>query len=80
MKYRGQRLVYSIGETVKSTQWSSKKQKLKNTSQTTKDGELNLNDLLNNLEKVVLNAYNTEKINGIPSPGHFKEVFERFHE
>lgn len=78
MKYRGLRLVYSTGETITPAGWNPKKQRLKNKSTTTSDGEHNLNDLLNNLEKVVSNAYTTEIKNGIPAPDTLKKYLKAF--
>jgi integrase len=85
MKYRGLRLVYSTGETVyspnekvKKTVWNEKKQRVKNNKLTTADGDHNLNDLLNNLEKEISNAYNTEIKNGIPAPDTLKKYLKNF--
>jgi site-specific recombinase XerD len=78
MKYRGQRLVYSTGETVDASNWNEKKQKLRSNSQTTKDGEHSINDLLVSLESVLTKAYNNEIKSGIPSPDTLKKYLKDF--
>lgn len=47
--YHGKRLVYSTGESVLPGNWNDKKQRLKNNSATTKDGNQYLNDFLTGL-------------------------------
>ena len=66
-KYSGHRLVYTFNHTINPKDWDSKKQRVKaNKRTTTADGKYLLNDLLDNLEEVLLKAYNTELKNGIP--------------
>lgn len=67
MRYRGEKFVYSTGENISPKDWDKNKQQVKTRSQTTKDGSVNLNDLLSNLKAVCLNAYNKELPTGVPS-------------
>jgi hypothetical protein len=67
-KYNGRVLVFTFGQTIDSANWSQAKQRVKNNRQTTADGKHSLNDLLDNLGKVLEKAYNTELKNGIPEP------------
>lgn len=66
-KYAGNRLFYSFSQKIEKTQWNKGKQRVKNTQQTTEDGNYLLNDLLKNLEDECNRAYKQEIANGIPS-------------
>ena len=57
-------LVYAFGQFVEPKNWNDNKQRVKNNKTTTDDGKHLLNDLLDNLQKVCENAYNTEIKNG----------------
>jgi len=77
MKYKGKRLVFSTGEAVLPKIWNDKKQRVKNNEQT-KDGEHNLNDLLNNLDKVCISSYNELIKSGTPAPETLKQRLKEF--
>jgi integrase len=77
-KYNGRKLVYSFGQTIDPGSWSSAKQRVKSNSITTSDGQYSLNDLLTNLNTVCLKAYNSELLNGIPTPITLKGYLEQF--
>lgn len=76
--YNKQRLFFSFGQKVSPSNWNSKKQRVKNTKETTDDGKYLLNDLLENLQQICTKAYNTEMKNGIPLPGMIKKHLEEF--
>src|SRR5688500_10085960 len=71
-KYHSQRLVFSFGQTINPDSWNLKKQRVKSNKHTTDDGQYSLNDLLDNLEKVCLKAYNAELASGVPTPDSIK--------
>jgi integrase len=77
-KYNKQRLSYSFGEKIAKKDWNIEKQRGKNTSAVTIDGEHSLNDLLDNLKKVLEDAYKREKVNGIPTPDQLKLHIDAF--
>ena len=77
-KYSGHRLVFSFGQRIDPDNWSKAKQRVKNKKETTADGKFELNDLLDNLETVCLNAYNIELKNGIPAPATLRKHLEDF--
>ena len=78
-KYSGHRLVYTFNQTINPKHWDSKKQRVKATKQTTTaDGKYLLNDLLDNLERELLTAYNKEVKNGIPNPSTLKQYLQNF--
>jgi integrase len=66
--YNGRKLVFSFGQSINPKDWKTGKQRLKKNTATTADGKHLLNDLLDNLEKECLRAYNTEIKNGVPTP------------
>ena len=66
--YNGRKLVFSFGQSINPNDWKAGKQRLKKNTATTADGKHLLNDLLDNLEKECLKAYNTEIRNGVPMP------------
>jgi len=78
MKYSGNRLVYSFGQTISPANWSKAKQRVKNNRETTKDGQHSLNDLLDNLERECLRAYNEELARGIPAVQTLKARLDAF--
>lgn len=76
--YNGERLHFSFGEKIKQNDWSSAKERAKNKSALTSDGEHQLNDLLDNLQEVCEKAYKKEKSNGIPTPNTLKQYLREF--
>jgi integrase len=76
--YNGERLFFSFGEKIKKTDWSTAKERAKNKSVLTSDGEHLLNDLLENLEDVCMTSYKKEKANGIPTPEVLKQHLKDF--
>ncbi len=77
-KYSGKVLVYSFGQSVYAKDWNAGKQRVKSNKQTTANGDHSLNELLDNLEEVCLNAYKTELANGIPQPETLKRHLVAF--
>ena len=77
-KYNGKKLVFSFGQSVDPKDWKAGKQRLKKNTATTEDGKHQINDLLDNLEMVCLNAYNTEIKNGVPEPEKLKKYLNGF--
>lgn len=87
-KYQGHRFKYSFGETIDPGKklkngdyehWSVKKQRLKSSRHTTKDGKHSLNDLMDNLSEVLLSAYRRERaISGNPPKIKLKEALDEF--
>lgn len=77
-KWKGQRMLLSIGENVNPKLWDKGKQRLKNNNATTRDGLHLFNDKLNKLEEVAKLAFRTESVNGIPSVEQVKAHIEAF--
>ncbi len=77
-KFNKQRLVYSFGERIRKSEWSIKKQRGKIVGTLTSDGEHSLNDLLQNLDDLLTDAYKKEKVNGIPTSSKLKEYLDEF--
>lgn len=77
-KYNGKRLTFSFGQSIDPRDWNSKRQRVKSNSTTTADGKHQLNDLLDNLQRVCIRAYNEELKNGIPSPDTLKRHLINF--
>lgn len=93
-KYSGQKFVYAFGQKVYPGKWNGKmkgtkkiyiggnwdfdKQRLKSNKETTADGQHSLNDLLDNLSRVLNKAYNEEMKNGIPSKLTLKKYLDGF--
>jgi site-specific recombinase XerD len=78
MKYKGQRLVFSTGESILPAQWNAKKQMVKNISATTGDGKFLLNDHLKSLARVLQGAYLKELQSGIPAPETLKKYLRDY--
>lgn len=76
--YNGKKVDFSFGQTIEAKNWNSEKQRVKNNRHTTEDGKHSLNDLLDTLEKVLKNAYNTEIKKGIPEPQTLKNYLTAF--
>lgn len=72
-KFNGKVLVFTFGQTINPANWNKEKQRVKSNKETTADGKHSLNDLLDNLAKVCLKAYNTALQSGIPTPAQLKE-------
>lgn len=69
-KYNNNRLFFSFGERINPNDWDEKKQLAKNKKSSifTSDGKNCLNELIRNLKEKCIEAYQREKINGIPKP------------
>jgi len=76
--FNGQRLFYSFGQMVEKNDWSKAKQRVKNKQTTTEDGKFALNDLLDNLEKLLIKTYNESLKTGVPTPLQLKKPLEDF--
>ena len=76
--YNRQRLFFSFGQRIEPGSWNLAKQRVKSNKQTTEDGQHSLNDLLDNLERVCIKAYNEELKNGIPGPETIKAYLKAF--
>lgn len=77
-KYKGNKLVFSFGQSVDPKNWNASKQRVKSNKQTTADGDHSLNDLLNNLKEVCEKAYKEELKNGVPTTATLKKHLVRF--
>lgn len=78
-KYKGQRLRYSWGDSIEPEKWNPKKQRVKSSRITSEFGEHSLNDLMDNLERVVLQTYQAEKAkSGIPAVATIKKALDDF--
>lgn len=90
-KYSGRRLVYSFGQNIDATikkpikngkkeylNWDTAKQRVKSNRVTTRDGQHSLNDLLDNLERTLLRAYNESLAQGIPAVATLKGRLDAF--
>lgn len=64
--------MFSFAQTIEHCNWNKSKQRVKNINQTTNDCKYLINDLVNNLVKLVKHTYHAELINGIPSPSIIK--------
>jgi integrase len=76
--YNTRRLYYSFGQSVKITEWNEKKERVKNTNKTTKDGKYALNELLDHLEKLCVRTYLESLKDGIPKPSVLKDALQGF--
>ena len=76
--YNKRRLFYSFGQSVKITEWNEKKERVKNTNKTTKDGKYALNELLDHLEKLCVKTYLESLKDGIPQPSVLKDALQGF--
>jgi integrase len=77
-KYSGQKFVYSFGQKVYPSNWNSKKQRVKSNNETTEDGQYSLNELMDNLSKVCLKAYNDSLKDGVPGKKFLKDALDNF--
>lgn len=78
MKYGGEKLVYSFGQHIEPGNWNKKKQRAKSNAGTTADGKYYVNDLLDNLERECLKAYNELVKNGTPAPDSIRARLQAF--
>lgn len=78
MKYGGEKLVYFFGQNIAPANWNKKKQRAKSNAGTTADGKYYVNDLLDNLERECLKAYNELVKNGTPSPESIRTRLQAF--
>jgi integrase len=78
MKYGGEKLVYGFGQHIEPGNWNKKKQRAKSNANTTADGKYYVNDLLDNLERECLKAYNELVKNGTPAPGSIRARLQAF--
>jgi integrase len=76
--YNGRKLVFSFGQSIDPDDWKPGKQRLKKNTATTADGKFLVNDLLENLEKECLRAYNAEIKNGVPTPAVLRKYLIDF--
>jgi len=76
--YNGKILKYYVGQSIDTSKWNEKKQRVKNNKLTTADGKHYLNDLLDNLVKECKTAYNEALKDGIPAPETLKEKLIAF--
>ena len=83
-KFDGQRLRYYLQQPVDPKRWNEKKQRVKDANAKTADGRYRINDLLNTLAQVCIDAYHTEAATGKPTPAmikkHLDGFFKQHHE
>lgn len=77
-KYNGKVLVFSSGQNIDPVNWNSNKQRVKTNRITSENSQYNINELLDNLERITKNAYNSEIKNGIPQPEILKKKLTEF--
>lgn len=78
MKYGGEKLMYSFGQHIEPGNWNKKKQRAKSNANTTAGGKFYVNDLLDNLERECLKAYNELVKNGTPAPESIRARLQAF--
>ncbi len=76
--YNGKILKFYIGQSIHKNKWSFNKQRVKNNKLTTADGKHYVNNLLDNLAKECMIAYNEAIKDGIPAPETLKEKLTAF--
>ncbi len=77
-KYSRNKLFFSFGQRITTNSWNPSKQRVKNNSQTTEDGQYLLNDLLENLKRECERTFKAELKNGIPSPLTLKKHLQAY--
>ena len=77
-KFDGQRLRYYLSQSIEPKLWNLKKQRSKDANARTTDGQHSINDLLNNLATVCIEAYHKELAGGIPTPAQIKKHLDAF--
>jgi len=78
--YNKRRLFFSFGQKVKTSNWNSRLQRVKDKKETTVDGQHSLNDLLDSLKAICEKAYKEELKNGIPTPERLRQHLDDFLE
>ena len=69
---------YYLKQTVNPSRWNPKKQRVKDADARTYDGKHQINDLLNTLAQVCVDAYHQEATTGRPTPGMIKRHLDNF--
>jgi integrase len=77
-KYNRNKLFFSFGQRVTTDSWNELKQRVRNSSQATEDGQYLLNDLLESLKKQCERSYKAELKNGIPTVATLKNHLQSF--
>jgi integrase len=77
-KFEGQRLRYYLPIAVDPKKWSTAKQRVKDANARAADGRHTINDLLNTLAAVCIDAYHTETANGGATPELIKKALDTF--
>lgn len=77
-KYHRNTLRFSTKQTVEPSNWNKKKQRVKILSSLTADGKYLVNDLLDEMTRVVKRSYNEALKTGIPATGYLKEKLTDF--
>lgn len=77
-KFDGHRLRYYLQQPVDPKRWNAKKQRVKDADAKTTDGRYRINDLLNTIAQVCIDAYNTDAANGTPTPAMIKKHLDAF--
>lgn len=83
-KFNGHVLVFAFGQTINPENWNKAKQRVKSNKETTADGKHSLNDLLDNLKRVCVKAYNEALQTGTPTPEqlriHLQDFLNKNHQ
>lgn len=77
-KYSGQRVIFSFNQQIEPKQWNEKKQRVKTNAKTAASGDDYINDLLDSLERVCLNAYKKQVGTGRPNPTIIEQALSDF--
>lgn len=77
-KFDGHRLRYYLQQPVDPKRWNGKKQRVKDADAKTTDGRYRINDLLNTIAQVTIDAYHKEAANGTPTPALLKKHLDAF--
>jgi integrase len=76
-KFDGYRFRYYLQQPVDPKRWNAEKQRVKDGAKTT-DGRHSINDLLNTIAQICIDAYYTEAANGTPTPALLKKHLDAF--
>jgi len=66
-KYKGRRLVYSVGQKINPLDWSKEKKRVKSNRETILNGLYGFNEYLDELRNTCIQCYREESLKGIPS-------------
>lgn len=77
-KYSGQRVIFSFNQQIKPKDWNDKKQRVKTNAKTAASGDEYINDLLDSLERICLNAYKKQIGTGRPNPAIIEQALSDF--